>query len=111
MPWRGLRRHQAVRWVGGLACWPITGNESSLEHSDTRISDPSGWLGVAAFPACLLDRRFEYRRINQGWRTYLADDRACSGLDDGEQAIEARHRSFLLDVPADRRERWATALA
>ena len=86
-------------------------DESSLESSDTRALDPGGWSGAAAFPACVLDRRFEYRRINQGWRTYLADDRACSWLDEGEYAIEARHRSFLLDVPADRREQWATALA
>jgi hypothetical protein len=82
-----------------------------LEHADTRTSDPSGWSGAAAFSACLLDRRFEYRRINQGWRTYLQDDRECSWLADGDQEIEARHRSFLLDVPIDRRERWATALA
>jgi hypothetical protein len=82
-----------------------------LEHADTRTPDPSGWSGAAAFPACLLDRRFEYRRINQGWRTYLQDDREGGWLDAGEHEIEARHRSFLLDVPAERRERWATALA
>jgi len=81
-----------------------------LEHTDTRIPDPSGWSGAAALAACLLDRRFEYRRINPGWRTYLQNDRECSWLGDGEHEIEARHRSFLLDVPADRRERWATAL-
>jgi hypothetical protein len=82
-----------------------------LEHADTRISDPSGWSSTAAFPACLLDRRFEYRRINEGWRAYLLEDREATWLDADEHGIEARHRSFLLDVPSERRERWAAALA
>jgi len=82
-----------------------------LEDATTRTLDPSGWSGVAAFPACLLDRRFEYRRINQGWRTYLEYDGQAEWLGQTEQEIEAQHRSFLLDVPRDRREQWATALA
>jgi hypothetical protein len=96
---------------GGLAAGLSTGSESSLEHPEVRSLDPSGWSGAAAFSACLLDRRFEYRRINQGWRTYLEHVQGWSGLAGGEHEIEGRHRSFLLDVPADRRERWAAALA
>jgi hypothetical protein len=102
-----------ARQFGGLwpGCWPAIGNESSLESSDTRAVDPSGWAGVVSFPACLLNRRFEYRRINDGWRAHLLNDRHELWLDSGNQTIESRHRSFLLDVQEDRRERWATALA
>lgn len=90
--------------AAGRARWHVI-----LNQADNRPDDLSGWsiADEAALPACLLDRQFRYRQANVRWEARVRS--GAPGL--GDQEIILAGRSFLLDVPADRRERWVTALS
>jgi len=84
-----------------------------LEHSDNRVDEPGGWSLAASvsLPACLLNRQLHYWRVNRSWQQYLRDTGRGIRSRPGGQTVESDGRSFLLDVPDDRRERWADGLA
>lgn len=80
-----------------------------MNDLDGRPDPTGGWqtLAEAGFPACLVDRRLRYRRVNTAWKAYLQRDTfRC-----GSQHIVLADRELLPDIAADHRERWSQALA
>jgi len=80
-------------------------DDARAPHADA----PSGWsvLEATGFAACVLDHQLRYRRVNSAWRAYLQKDTFRFG----HQPVNLDERTFLADLPEERRVRWEPALA